>query len=221
MFGVKELSVEHILMLAIVVFLLYHLIGRCGNDGFNVGSRGEEFQWPDFWGDNKGLGSCNKHSKNIDDCHDNNCLYFQEAVTYKPGEDLPEIGKCRSLSTINWLSKQGYSQCKESYKDENGSEIGHVVNLDIGYYNSIKGIDRCETQEMCVPETITKLDWSDTKAPWCESGCEKTRSPDNKDGWHEFGKVNQNTLDSSYYGCNNDSKTYDKCIVGNRSICKR
>ena len=108
--------------------MLYHLIGRCGNDGFNVGSRGEEFQWPDFWGDNKGLGSCNKHSKNIDDCHDNNCLYFQEAVTYKPGEDLPEIGKCRSLSTINWLSKQGYSQCKESYKDENGSEIGRTFN---------------------------------------------------------------------------------------------
>jgi len=36
MFGVKELSVEHILMLAIVALLLYHLVGRCGN-GFSVG----------------------------------------------------------------------------------------------------------------------------------------------------------------------------------------
>ena len=39
MFGVKELSVEHVLMFVIVAFLLYHLLGRCGctGNGFSVG----------------------------------------------------------------------------------------------------------------------------------------------------------------------------------------
>ena len=35
---VDEIKVEHVLILAIVVFLLYHFIGRCGcNNGFSVG----------------------------------------------------------------------------------------------------------------------------------------------------------------------------------------
>ena len=210
MFGVKELSVEHILMLAIVALLLYHLVGRCGN-GFSVGSRGDEFTWPTFWGDNAGIGDCNKHT-NIDDCHNNNCLYFPEAGIYKPDNGIAEIGKCRGLPTINWLSKQGVSQCKESYKDTNGSGIGHIINLDVGYYNSSSDIDRCETQSMCVPNTIKQLEWSDTRAPFCKSGC--------KNEWHEFGKVNQSTLDSSHYGCINGN-TYNKCITGNRSICQK
>jgi len=37
---VDEIKVEHVLILAIVAFLLYHFIGRCGcNNGFSVGGR--------------------------------------------------------------------------------------------------------------------------------------------------------------------------------------
>ena len=33
-----DIKAEHILMLAIIAFLLYHLVGRCGySDGFSVG----------------------------------------------------------------------------------------------------------------------------------------------------------------------------------------
>ena len=37
------LSIEHILMLVIAIFLLYHLIGKCGcmKDGFSVGGEKE------------------------------------------------------------------------------------------------------------------------------------------------------------------------------------
>ena len=47
MFGVKELSVEHVLMFVIVAFVLYHMMGmrscgcsiRSGNNGFSVGGQ--------------------------------------------------------------------------------------------------------------------------------------------------------------------------------------
>ena len=37
---VNEVKVEHVLILAIVAFLLYHFIGRCRCNGFRVGGRG-------------------------------------------------------------------------------------------------------------------------------------------------------------------------------------
>ena len=34
---VKDIKVEHVLIVIIVVFVLYHFIGRCQCDGFSVG----------------------------------------------------------------------------------------------------------------------------------------------------------------------------------------
>ena len=41
MFGVTELKMEHVLLLAIVAFMLYHLLGSCGcrGNGFRVGGQ--------------------------------------------------------------------------------------------------------------------------------------------------------------------------------------
>ena len=39
-----ELKMEHVLMLAVVVFVLYHFMGRCSCDGFSVGGQGLELR---------------------------------------------------------------------------------------------------------------------------------------------------------------------------------
>ena len=48
---VDEIKVEHVLILAIVVFLLYHFIGRCRCNGFRVGGEPSTFIGGDIWKD--------------------------------------------------------------------------------------------------------------------------------------------------------------------------
>jgi len=43
-----ELNVEHVLMLAIVAFVLYHFMGRCSCDRFNVGVATRRPRDPEF-----------------------------------------------------------------------------------------------------------------------------------------------------------------------------
>ena len=96
-----ELNLEHVLILAVAVFLLYHFVGRCNcfnGNGFNVGG----LMCLDQWGSTfegkcgikegpYGLAPPGKNCQMNDDC--NGCRY------------------CDSESYGAWGNCQGESKC--------------------------------------------------------------------------------------------------------------
>jgi hypothetical protein len=213
-----DIKVEHVLMLAIVAFLLYHLVGRCGmrsRDGFSVG--GVEL---------KGSGNCLQHYNDNAKCNkEKGCVWINEGnyTSFTETDDFK--AKCLSLGNLIDIRENDYQNCSSAFRDINGKDIGHG-NRSISATGD-KGT--CELHGVCLPNTINSIGWSDTTAPTCgPASCGGTkRDPDkyprgskNTD-WERLGNITQNDIKG--YGCefNDSDVSYDGCWTGNRALCKR
>ena len=221
-----DFSAEHVLMFMIAIFLLYHLVNNCGcmKDGFSVG--GDKYDWPRPFAGKGGMriGECATDNGELITSPTNcpeNCIWIPEAKVYKMDDDT-QIGRCRSLTTLNYLAIGDESNCSGQYMTnflEGNKDISKIIDLNVGF-KDIYEDGYCKQNKMCVPNYIDKLGWSQTRAPICEYGCEETRSPDGTDGWYEFGNFSQYTLPSVFYGCSPDGKKPNEdCIPGNRALC--
>lgn len=67
-----ELKMEHVLILAIVAFVLYHFVDRCSCNGFRVG--GQKLHSSDGEAQGYLTASCNNRCNPNNGCNRNNCL---------------------------------------------------------------------------------------------------------------------------------------------------
>jgi hypothetical protein len=216
MFGVKELSVEHILMFVIVAFLLYHLVGRCGCangvvDGFSVGG-----------GVRRGSGNCLKHYDNESECgKENGCVWIEEGNYRSFSETNGDRAKCLSLGNLIDIRENDYQNCSSAFYS-NGKDIGnihHIIN--------ITGDDgKCIPRPVCLPNKINNIGWSDTTAPTCgpaSCGPDPDKYPHGSrdNDWEQLGNITQSDIVG--YGCEFDSGNikYHGCWPGDRALCIR
>jgi hypothetical protein len=210
-----DIKVEHILMLAIVAFLLYHLVGRCGmrsRDGFSVGGV-----------ERHGTGNCLKHYSDQYKCQqEKGCAWIEEGNYSSFIETNGGGAKCLSLGNLIDIRENDYQNCSSAFRDSNGKYIGHG-NRSI----SATGDDgKCLLRGLCLPDTINSMGWSDTTAPTCgpaSCGPDPDKFPrDSTDNdWTQLGNITQNDIKG--YGCelNNPDISYDGCWTGNRALCIR
>jgi hypothetical protein len=213
-----DIKLEHVLMLAIIAFLLYHLVGRCGmrsRDGFSVGG---ELR--------RGSGNCLKHYNDNAKCNkEDGCVWIEEGNYSRFLETGGDQAKCLSLGNLIDIRENDYQNCSSAFRDINGKDIGHG-NRSI----SATGDDgKCLSRPLCLPDTINSIGWSDTTAPTCgPASCGgKKRDSDkyprgstDKD-WERFGNITQSDING--YGCefNDSDVSYHGCWPGDRALCKR
>ena len=212
-----DIKVEHVLMLAIVAFLLYHLVGRCANgvvDGFSVGGV-----------ERRGSGNCLQHYDDNDKCNkEKGCVWINEGnyTSFTETDDFK--AKCLSLGNLIDIRENDYQNCSSAFRDSNGKDIGTSKSI---FLTGDKGT--CEEHGVCLPNTINSIGWSDTTAPTCgPASCGGTkrdsdkypRGSDYKD-WERLGNITQNDIKG--YGCESDrpDDSYDGCWTGNRALCMR
>jgi len=209
-----DIKVEHILMLAIVAFLLYHLVGRCGmrsRDGFSVGGV-----------ERHGTGNCLKHYSDQYKCQqEKGCVWINEGnyTSFTETDDFK--AKCLSLGNLIDIRENDYQNCSSAFRDSNGKDIGTSKSI---FLTGDKGT--CELHGVCLPNTINSIGWSDTTAPTCgpaSCGPDPDKFPRGSTytDWKRLGNITQNDIKG--YGCesNHPDVSYDGCLTGNRALCIR
>jgi len=194
-----DFSVEHVLMLMIAIFLLYHLVGSCGcmKDGFSVGG--------------KVVRDCKEYDP--EKCKEKDgCVWLNEGGNMDiDGND----SKCYSIFNLMKISHDHSTECKSAFRNSRGENIGHLLNFNITNDN-----DKCTNIGVCVPNSISEVGWSNTRAPLCNETCSGDDAPSGSSGnWQQLGKINQSNIDG--YGCyfDNADKSYSGCTKSNRALC--
>ena len=170
----------------------------------------EGFDPPDCVG--KAKGGCGK-----------GCVWFDSA---NHGE-----GGCFGINDLHKLTQSGGSPHNVCENTFHSLPVTHGHELP--FYMTDEN-DNCINTPICVPNTITDVGWSNTRAPDCRTGCQKNsgvwylpdphRQPmgDGNDDWKQLGNITQN--DIHYNGCyleNNTYHGYSDCNAGNRALCYR
>jgi hypothetical protein len=240
-----DFSVEHVLMFAIVAFLLYHLVGRCGmrsRDGFSVGGRSvcrgslyHDGPISPGWCLIDGMDtpkSCGiRHGEVVteDDCFDTDgCNWFPTAVE----NASKNLYKCKNLRDLYVDTLD--DGCSSSYKKD-GNNYGHILPLNVYWDRAYDNPpSQCEQFDVCLPQNIEYIGWEDTD--WeqpCKNKCGGTHTPFvykngnsgalvERSDWNKLGNITQSDLGSEDAGCywhKTEWDNYDGCTFSKRALC--